>query len=237
VEVRTTAEDDREELAADGRGVCSASCGTVLVSTTVPLYKKIRYYTGENVGAGEIRLPAEVMGTGACWIDIGPELAAEMRILEGGRSQALRGVASLLRAVAPAFVRTDRGDLRVHAEARAASTELPRILAYDRVPNGVGLAEAVYTCLRPILEAMREIVETCPCDRGCPSCVGPVGDVGPYGKEVARRLLAALTRAGRETPERAPRDLAPPVTTEPASRVPAEAVRRAVPESLPDARS
>ena len=120
-------------------------------------------------------------------------------------------MASLLRAVAPVFVRTDRGDLRVHAEARAASTELPRILAYDRVPNGVGLAEAVFTCLRPILAAMREIVETCSCDQGCPSCVGPVGSVGPYGKEVARRLLAALADAGKATAERVPRDLAPPI--------------------------
>jgi DEAD/DEAH box helicase domain-containing protein len=229
VEVRTTAEDDREELAADGRTVFSASCGTVLVSTTVPLYKKVRYYTGENVGAGEIRLPAEVMGTGACWIDIGSELAAEMRILEGGRSQALRGVASLLRAVAPAFVRVDRGDIRVHAEARATATELPRILVYDRVPNGVGLAEAVFVSLRPILAAMREIVDTCACDKGCPSCVGPVGTVGPYGKEVARRLLKALVAAGKQTPERVPRDLAPPIVTDatPAGgvseeRVPAE---------------
>ena len=222
VEVRTTAEDDREDM-----GGFSASCGTVLVSTTVPLFKKIRYYTGENVGAGEIRLPAEVMGTGACWIDIGQELAAEMRILEGGRSQALRGVASLLRAVAPVFVRTDRGDLRVHSEARAASTELPRIMAFDRVPNGVGLAEAVFVCLRPILAAMRDIVETCTCDKGCPSCVGPMASVGPYGKEVAKRLLRALVDAGKATPERTVRDLAPPITTSagfaPANRAAPEA--------------
>ena len=208
VEVRTTAEDDREDL-----GAFTASCGTVRVETRVPLYKKIRYYTGENVGAGEIRLPAEVMGTGACWIDVGRELAAELAILEGGRSQALRGVASLLRSVAPAFVRSDRGDLRVHAEARAAATDLPRIVAYDRVPNGVGLAEAVFVCLRPVLEAMREIVDSCRCEKGCPSCVGPAGNVGPYGKEVARRLLAGLVEAARETPVRGPVDLAPPVVT------------------------
>ncbi len=240
VEVRTTAQDDVEQFAVtsgavtsvagtsgagtsgagtSGAGatndVFSAACGTVLVSTTVPLYKKIRYYTGENVGAGEIRLPAEVMGTGACWIDIGSDLASEMRILEGGRSQALRGVASLLRAVAPAFVRSDRGDLRVHSEVRAATTGLPRIIAFDRVPNGVGLAEAVYTCLRPILAAMRDIVESCACDKGCPSCVGPVGNVGPYGKKVAKRLLAVLVQASKETPERRPVDMAPPITESP----------------------
>jgi DEAD/DEAH box helicase domain-containing protein len=208
VEVRTVAEDAREEF-----GEFAAARGSVVVSTTVPMFKKIRYYTGENVGAGEIRLPAERMGTGACWIDVGPALAAEMRIMEGGRSQALRGVATLLRAVAPVFLRCDRGDLRVHAEARAAATELPRIVAYDRVPGGVGLAEGVHTALRSIVRAMREIVEACRCEKGCPGCVGPPGDVGAYGKEVARHLLTGLVRAIDATPEAVPRDLAPPVVT------------------------
>src|SRR5207249_3467433 len=114
------------------------------------------------------------------------------RVREGGRSQALRGVASLLRAVAPAFVRCDRGDLRVHAEARASETELPRIVVYDRVPGGVGLAEGVHASLRAIVPAMREIVATCRCAKGCPACVGPAGDVGAYGKDVARGLLDGL---------------------------------------------
>jgi DEAD/DEAH box helicase domain-containing protein len=177
------------------------------------MFKKIRYYTGENVGAGEIRLPAERMGTGACWIDVGQDLAGEMRIMEGGRSQALRGVATLLRAVAPVFVRCDRGDLRVHAQGRAADTELPRIVAYDRVPGGVGLAEGVFASLRGILAAMRDVVETCRCAKGCPGCVGPAGDVGAYGKEVARHLLAGLARACAEHPPALAADLAPPIVT------------------------
>jgi DEAD/DEAH box helicase domain-containing protein len=208
VEVRTVAEDAREEFSE-----FAALRGSVVVTTQVPMFKKIRYYTGENVGAGEIRLPAERMGTGACWIDVGPGLASEMRIMEGGRSQALRGVAALLRAVAPVFLRCDRGDLRVHAEARSAATDLPRIVAYDRVPGGVGLAEGVHASLRSIVRAMRDIVEACRCPKGCPGCVGPAGDVGAYGKDVARHLLAGLVRSIDATPERVPVDLAPPMTT------------------------
>ena len=208
VEVRTVAQDDCEDFAA-----FAAARGSVLVTTQVPMFKKIRYYTGENVGAGEIRLPAEQMGTGACWIDVGAQLASEMRIMEGGRSQALRGVATLLRAVAPVFLRCDRGDLRVHAEARAAATDLPRIVAFDRVPGGVGLAEGVHAALREILRAMREIVDSCKCAKGCPGCVGPAGDIGAYGKDVARHLLAGLVRAIDATPRRGPVDLAPPIVT------------------------
>jgi DEAD/DEAH box helicase domain-containing protein len=213
VEVRVTHEDGRAEF-----GDFAATSGTVLVTTLVPMFKKIRYYTGENVGAGEIRLPAEQMGTGACWIDVGERLASEMRIMEGGRSQALRGVASLLRAVAPVFLRCDRGDLRVHAEARAALTDLPRIVAYDRVPGGVGLAEGVHVALRQIVRAMREIVETCRCAKGCPGCVGPPGDVGVYGKDVARHLLGGLVAAIDATPVPVAADLAPPIVTAAAPR-------------------
>ncbi len=206
VEVRTTAEDRSDDL-----GAFRATRGNVLVTTQVPMFKKIRYYTGENVGSDEVRLPAEQMGTGACWIDIGPQLATELRVMDGGRSQSLRGIAHLLRGVAPAFVRCDRGDLRVHSEARATATELPRIVVYDRVPNGVGLAEAVFTSLRSVIPAMRDIVDGCACRRGCPACVGPAASIGPHGKDTAARLLGALARACAEHPLLPPADLAPPV--------------------------
>lgn len=212
-EVRVLAEDVREEF-----GAFAAGQGAVLVSTQVPLFKKIRYYTGENVGAGRISLPAEEMGTAAAWIDVGPDLAARVRLLEGGRSQALRGVATLLRAVATVFLRCDRHDLRVHSEAQAAATGLPRIVVFDRVPGGVGLAEGVHASLRSILPAMADVVEACRCTRGCPSCVGPAGEVGPHGKDVARVLLAGLVAACREHPAGAPPDLAAPIEVAGAAR-------------------
>ena len=205
-EVRITAKDDVCDYATFG-----AHRGAVLVTTQVPLYKKIRYYTLENVGCGVISLPAEQMGTAACWIDLGPDLAARVRLLEGGRSQSLRGVASLLRSVATVFLRCDRADLRVHAEAQAAETELPRIVLFDRVPGGVGLAESVFASLRTIVAATEEIVRTCTCASGCLACVGPPGNVGPYGKSVAREMLAELLHGCRLTPERSPEDLAPPI--------------------------
>ena len=43
-----------------------------------------------------------------------------------------------------------------------------------------------------LLERTRELIAGCPCDSGCPSCVGPEGNTGPHAKQVALRILDSL---------------------------------------------
>jgi DEAD/DEAH box helicase domain-containing protein len=45
-----------------------------------------------------------------------------------------------------------------------------------------------------LLEKALQVAEDCPCSYGCPSCVGPVGEVGEDGKRTAIRLLKELTK-------------------------------------------
>jgi len=45
------------------------------------------------------------------------------------------------------------------------------------------------------MELTRELIVACPCESGCPSCVGPVGERGEHAKEAA---LAILSRLGAE---------------------------------------
>jgi DEAD/DEAH box helicase domain-containing protein len=42
------------------------------------------------------------------------------------------------------------------------------------------------------LEGAVTLLAACPCEAGCPSCVGPIGEVGERGKEVAGRILKEL---------------------------------------------
>jgi DEAD/DEAH box helicase domain-containing protein len=44
----------------------------------------------------------------------------------------------------------------------------------------------------PLLERTRELIDSCPCASGCPSCVGPEGNTGPHAKQVASRILQQL---------------------------------------------
>ena len=40
-----------------------------------------------------------------------------------------------------------------------------------------------------LLARTRELIASCECEHGCPTCVGPVGNTGPLAKLVALRML------------------------------------------------
>jgi len=165
----------------------------VHATTTVPMFKKIRYYTRESVGAGEVHLPPEEMDTDALLLLLAPEEASRLRLAVGRRAAAWSGFGDLLRFAATLFVRCEPGDLGVVAEVLSPRFERPTLTLYDRHPNGVGLAEAAWEAAEEVLAAARTILERCPCVRGCPACVGPPEQVGPEGKEVALSIARTLS--------------------------------------------
>ncbi len=164
----------------------------VHVSTLATVYKKIRFYTHENVGAGEIHLPAEEMDTEAFVLLLGEEAARAGGLESGPGAGALGGLARLVRRLAPLFVRCDPADLLVKSELKSGHWGGPAVTVYDRAPGGVGLSETLFGMHREVLEAALEVVRRCPCLYGCPSCVGPAVEAGRSAKERVRRLLEAL---------------------------------------------
>jgi DEAD/DEAH box helicase domain-containing protein len=72
----------------------------------------------------------------------------------------------------------------------------PNIYLYDKYPGGVGLSEPLFRMSASLLEKTHSLIANCPCAAGCPSCVGPVGEVGEKGKAVA---LEILRRIGTES--------------------------------------
>ena len=119
---------------------------------------------------------------------------ASVRIRSG-----LGGVAALLAGVAPLFLMCDPGDLGVVAEPLAPVSGLPTITIFEHTPGGVGYAEQLYRSIPALLEAGLDLVRSCPCAQGCPSCVGPVleHDYALDAKALARAILEAIA----ESPE------------------------------------
>ncbi|WP_029733773.1 DEAD/DEAH box helicase [Deferrisoma camini] len=190
-----------------GRG--RAEWGEVHVLARVPGYKKIKFYTSENVGYGEVDLPDQEMHTTAAWW-VFPLILAEAlgltdaAFLDGiaGLGHALHHLASLHclcdpsdlgRALGDREGRWDAGPGPVDPAAAPPGIE-PTLFLYERYPGGCGLAEGIHGRTRELLEGALELLAACRCESGCPSCVGPPGDVGPEAKAAAQRLLGLLLR-------------------------------------------
>ena len=70
------------------------------------------------------------------------------------------------------------------------------IFVYDQYPGGIGLAEKGFHMLDRLLERTLELIATCDCEQGCPSCIHfPTCGHGnvPLDKSGAIHLLELLT--------------------------------------------
>jgi DEAD/DEAH box helicase domain-containing protein len=93
--------------------------------------------------------------------------------------------------------RIERGLQRLGARGRPAEPPPgddyePNVFVYDAYPGGIGLSEPLYRLHDKLIAESRALIAACPCDDGCPSCVGPAGEVGSRGKEVALAILDAV---------------------------------------------
>lgn len=109
-----------------------------------------------------------------------------------GTQTALGGLANALSNVAPLFLMCDPRDLGWQAEPRSKETKAPTITIYDRVPEGLGLAERLYELRAELIQGAYDLVRTCPCKEGCPACVGPVPLEATNVKALTRQLAERL---------------------------------------------
>ncbi len=176
-----------EEFDQSAEGAATRSHGEVNVVVLTTMFKKIKFDTHENVGSGPIHLPEETMHTTSYWLSLSPEATAGLgkEELQAG----LLGLANALGLVATVALMCDRRDLRTATEVCSPHTGLPTVFLYEAYPGGVGFSLKLYRMHRTLLEEARRLVATCDCDRGCPSCVGPLLEVGEGAKVATRRML------------------------------------------------
>jgi DEAD/DEAH box helicase domain-containing protein len=185
-----------EEFDASPVSGARAVHGEVRVNRQVVGFKKVKFYTLENVGAGNLSMPEQEMHTTAFWLHFPESFLARFPDLSPAEKQSgLTGLGNALRAIGSLLLMCDARDLGV-ALAEDITGGLksfePDLYLYDSYPGGVGLSAPLYKMCRRLLEGASELLAGCPCEAGCPSCVGPVGEVGDRGKEAAGRILAEL---------------------------------------------
>jgi DEAD/DEAH box helicase domain-containing protein len=182
------------------------SHGDVHVSSRVVGFKKIKFYTNENIGSGELDLPEQQMHTTAYWLTVPPDVMGALPYAADDRRDGVVGLAFAMRQVAQLLLMCDRQDIGIsigsgeqgddtdlnRAGFPAKLSDQPRIFVYDNYPGGIGFSQPLCAMHDELLGRTQALIAGCECEHGCPACVGPVGNTGPLAKTVALRILAMI---------------------------------------------
>ena len=172
--------------------------GEVHVASRVVGFKKIKFYTNENVGSGELDLPEQQMHTTAYWLTIPSAVMAALPYAADDRRDGVVGLAFAMRQVAQLLLMCDRQDIGISiggGEGDGTDAAEPRVFVYDNYPDGIGFSEPLFAMQAELVARTRELIAGCDCEHGCPTCVGPLGNTGPLAKVVALRILDQLRAA------------------------------------------
>jgi DEAD/DEAH box helicase domain-containing protein len=204
------AREDRPEIPA------AKVHGDVLVRSQVVGFKKIKFFTNENIGAGKLELPENEMHTTSYWLTLERALVDSLPYSIRDRQSGMFGLLHAMETVAILLLMCDGRDLGTAIGERppAAGAEgedfrpvslenamsgsskeffEPNLYLFDAYPGGIGFSQPLYRAHELLLAKTRELIAACGCESGCPSCVGPAGDLAPRAKEAA---LAILQRVG-----------------------------------------
>ncbi len=199
---------------------CSISHGEVHVATQVVGFKKIKFHTSENVGAGDLSLPQNEMHTTSYWLTIPAATFQTLPFSSEQKINGLYGLAYLLHHVSPLFMMCDLHDVGVSIGDNSTGKSVPprdirlkispeeslqdfsdvafepNIFIYDNFPGGIGLSPSLFDLEKRLLEHAQKTIHACPCQEGCPSCVGPTKESGRQSKQVAQEILNSLLGTG-----------------------------------------
>ncbi|MBI1354026.1 MAG: DEAD/DEAH box helicase [Acidobacteria bacterium] len=181
-------------------GPLIANHGEVRLTRQIIGFKKIKFYTNENVGAGDLQLPEQEWHTTAFWLHFPAVYLASLQDFSPTeRQNGVVGLGNVLRTIGALLLMSDVRDLGLAVtgdEPDARGLFEPDLFLYDNFPGGIGQSEPLFRMREMLLAKAVELIEGCACEAGCPSCVGPPGEVGDRAKEVA--LLLARNKPAIE---------------------------------------
>jgi DEAD/DEAH box helicase domain-containing protein len=189
-----------DEFESEQQSSSRCARGEVHIVRRIPGYKKIRYYTHENIGYGKIHLPDQEMHTTSVWWQADPiQLIAAFptrwQALDGflGAGHALHFVAALLTMSERSDLGKAVGDSNatwfatVGADGRGSAKTItgdavdinsanfiPTVFLYDKYPGGIGLSTPLFDMRADVVEQASKLIRSCACKYGCPSCIGPI---------------------------------------------------------------
>ncbi len=202
-------------------GPVDVSLGEVQVMTRAVGFKKIKFYTMENVGYGDINLPDLEMDTSSYWFTLPESFLGSFGFSRSDQIDGVLGLANAMHAIAAFnlmstthdihrsvgdksaewYVRNSFGDRGIYqsqeGKPSGAKPSLaafqPTVFLFDNFQGGVGFSQQLYDLHEKLMAQTLSLIAGCKCRGGCPSCVGPAREVGERSKEVAVAILKGLS--------------------------------------------
>jgi DEAD/DEAH box helicase domain-containing protein len=233
-QVRVLEATETSKVPASAASANLHSHGDVLVRSQVVGFKKIKFFTNENIGDGKLELPENEMHTTSYWITLERPLIESLPYSMSERHSGMFGLLHALASIATLLLMCDGRDFGTAIGERppapdtglssvraghapplqsmgidaaddfapskfrdGSSSNLkeffePNLYLYDAYPGGIGFSEPLFRAHDHLLHKTREMIAACACEEGCPSCVGPAGDLAPRAKEAALAILDRL---------------------------------------------
>jgi DEAD/DEAH box helicase domain-containing protein len=181
--------------------------GDVVVSNQVVGFVRKRLYSNETLDEQPLDLPEQTLRTAAVWYTVPAHILVAARLDPASVPGAAHAAEHAAIGLMPLFAMCDRWDIGGVSTAEHPDTGMCTVFIYDGYPGGAGFAARSFEAGTEHLRATMEAIMSCPCERGCPSCVqSPKCGNGnePLDKDGAARLLAAILTPARD-PQRSPR--------------------------------
>jgi len=137
-------------------------------------------------------MPDYIFETEGLWIQIDSALQSSIESKGFDLAGTLHAVEHTAIACIPLFALCDRGDIGGLSYTLYPKFKQPAIFIYDGYEGGIGLTKRATEVIEDWLSATLKIIDECPCEEGCPSCVQDpqCGSANqPLDKEGAKYLL------------------------------------------------
>ena len=159
-----------EPLREERRLGLDLTFGRVVVTEQVVAYQRKRIGDGETIETLPLDLPETEFETEAIWF------VPEEEMLEGLTDitrllGALHAAEHAMIAILPLWAMCDRWDIGGLSTNLHFQTGRPTIFVYDGHAGGVGINERGFDVFEGWVADTARLLEGCPCDHGCPSCV------------------------------------------------------------------
>jgi DEAD/DEAH box helicase domain-containing protein len=148
------------------------------------------------------------MHTSSYWLTVSSGIMSALPYAADDRRDGIVGLAFAMKHVAQLLLMCDGHDIGLSVDGGALERQKrtggtpgipealaaePNVFIYDNYPGGIGFSRPLYEMHAVLLDRTRDLISGCPCESGCPSCVGPEGNTGPNAKHVALHILTSLT--------------------------------------------